>query len=362
MLHQFLQTNKKKTLDLIEKKTFDLVGGNTFSVPLKEGAATFLNQIIEILKNRAETSSSSVKIDPSGEVAGMARIQGKEFLKSGYTVSHLVLAYGAICQAITQLATEEDLNIRPDEFRQLNMCLDVAIANAVTEYQTFSFKKIKDQEVESLGYLAHELRNALNSINISLQLIKSGQVGFFGATGQILEQNLKRMNDLIDRSLTQVRLRMEPEIHVESVCVFQVVDQILVTALVEARERKQTICIKVDAALKVEVDESLFHSALSNLIQNALKYSHIGSQIQVRGFLDSGNVIIEVEDECGGLKNENVDLFKPFEQQNENKKGLGLGLTIAQKAMGLNHGKITVQNIPGKGCVFRMTLPHLVAK
>ena len=77
----------------------------------------------------------------------------------------------------------------------------------------------------------------------------------------------------------------------------------------------------------------------------------------MRAKSEGGDVVIEVEDECGGLSNESVDLFKPFEQQNENRKGLGLGLTISKKAVALNHGAISVKNLPGKGCVFKIVLP-----
>lgn len=69
--------------------------------------------------------------------------------------------------------------------------------------------------------------------------------------------------------------------------------------------------------------------------------------------------MIEVEDECGGLLTTNAaELFKPFEQQHANKQGLGLGLTIAQKAIELNLGTIKAKNLPGKGCIFTITLPN----
>ena len=51
------------------------------------------------------------------------------------------------------------------------------------------------------------------------------------------------------------------------------------------------------------------------------------------------------------------DLFKPFEQQHQNREGLGLGLTIAQRAIALNDGTIDVRNLPGHGCIFRISLP-----
>lgn len=97
---------------------------------------------------------------------------------------------------------------------------------------------------------------------------------------------------------------------------------------------------------------------LSNLIQNALKYTREGGKIQVRANLAGEHIVIEVEDECGGLSpNAETELFKPFEQQSQNRTGLGLGLTIARRAIVLNHGTIKVQNLPGKGCIFKITLP-----
>jgi hypothetical protein len=76
-----------------------------------------------------------------------------------------------------------------------------------------------------------------------------------------------------------------------------------------------------------------------------------------------GNVLIEVEDECGGLSpNAEIDLFKPFEQQNKNRQGLGLGLNIARKAIELHCGTLCVRNRPDRGCVFTITLPKTGAK
>lgn len=66
----------------------------------------------------------------------------------------------------------------------------------------------------------------------------------------------------------------------------------------------------------------------------------------------------EVEDECGGLAlNAEYDLFKPFEQHNNNRLGLGLGINIARKAIELQGGFLNVRNLPSKGCVFIIQLP-----
>ena len=89
-----------------------------------------------------------------------------------------------------------------------------------------------------------------------------------------------------------------------------------------------------------------------------IKYTHAGGTIQVRGDEVEGRLVIEVEDECGGLSPDaELALFKPYEQHAENRKGLGLGLTIALRAIALNAGTLTCQNLLGKGCVFKIDLP-----
>jgi hypothetical protein len=69
------------------------------------------------------------------EVALSAGVYGIELQRMGYTLSHVVHGYGAICQAITELALEKEVPITTGEFRHLNQCLDTAIAGAVTSFQ-----------------------------------------------------------------------------------------------------------------------------------------------------------------------------------------------------------------------------------
>jgi signal transduction histidine kinase len=68
-----------------------------------------------------------------------------------------------------------------------------------------------------------------------------------------------------------------------------------------------------------------------------------------------------VEDECGGLPPGTAEtLFRPFEQRGTNRAGLGLGLSISRQAVEADGGKISVRDIPGKGCVFRVEMPIAV--
>ena len=381
MLHEFLLQNRKEILAMTEKKSNDLAGVRPSSTQLKQGLPIFYSQLMSVLQLE-RSFNEAVSVDRGGmaaaarntdepamakaagqpeeaEVAKSAGIHGKELLRLGYTLSHVVHAYGAMCQSITELATNKNITITANEFHDLNRCLDIAIAGAVTEFQSHRNIQNFNREIEHLGFLAHELRNALTSVNVAIQLIKRGTVGFGGSTGHVLDRNLKRIEELIDRSMTEVRLRMDPKVHIESGYLLQFVDQIIETADIQARVRNQTLEIHIDSKLTFEADHQLLYSTLSNLIQNALKYTREGGKIWVRGTLVATNIVVEVEDECGGLSNDAAtELFEPYVQRNENRTGLGLGLTIAQRAISLNHGTIQTRNLPGKGCIFVVTFPQ----
>ena len=385
VLHKFLKQNSKEILAICAAKSKELSGVRATSEEQKRGLPIFLSQLQTVLEHTLAEPVES-QIDRAGmiraadandepaiacasgrpfdaEVAQTAGAHGIELQKCGYTLSHVVHAYGSMCQAITELAIEKGAPVTPMEFKKLNRCLDVAIAGAVTTFQARASGADSRREVQHLGFLAHELRNALTTVNVSLRLIRNGVVGFSGSTGQVLDRGLKHIQELIDRSLTEVRLRVDPTVHAEPSFLRQLVDQIAVTAEVEAQKKNQKLEIDVEPTLVVEADPYLLYSALSNIIQNAIKFTPSGGKIHVRGTLERTRAFIEVEDQCGGLRtNEPADLFKAFEQQHKDRDGMGLGLAIAHRAISLNDGTIEVKDLPGTGCIFKIMLPNASSK
>ena len=211
MLLDFLLENESEILLVTEQKSSSLAGVRPSSDQLKQGLPIFFKQLISTLRE-SQTTSEPIKADQAGmaraasesnetamttasdhpndlALATSAGFHGEEMLRLGYTLSHVVHAYGALCQAITDLATKKNLQASYSNFRDLNRCLDVAIASAVTHYESVRDIRKVSKEVERCGFCAHELRNALNGASISFQLIKSGVVGISGSTGLILERS-----------------------------------------------------------------------------------------------------------------------------------------------------------------------------
>lgn len=381
-LLEFLQSNEKVVRARIEAKSSALAGVRPASEMPRNGLPIFYRQLLHVLEHspldlvqpeidnagmvKAANDSDEPAIAAAAgrpfevELAKSAGVHGKELQQLGYTLSHVVHEYGAICQAITEIAIEKKAAITTEEFRALNRCLDTAIAGAVTTFHAERAEDATNRETQHLGFLAHELRNALFVVNTSLRLIKGGTVGFGGSVGQVLDRALKRQGELIDRSLAEVRLRIDPKVHKEVAPFLQLIDQLVVTAEIEMRQKNQMLKVDIAPGLEIEADQYLLFSAVSNLVQNAIKYSCVGGMIRIRARPVGDQTIIEVEDQCGGLNSViPSDLFKPFEQQHKNREGLGLGLTIAHRAIALNDGTIDVKNLPGHGCIFRISLPGI---
>jgi len=191
-----------------------------------------------------------------------------------------------------------------------------------------------------------------------MQMIEDGSVGARSNTGSVLQNSLQRMAELIDTALTEVRMRVEPIVHPQKIRVFEILSEVGTTAVFQARTRNLTLQMQGFSDLEVLADRQLLVSALANLVQNGIKFTPSGGTVQVRARLERERVLIEVEDQCGGLPHLLMDdMFKPFTQRSSDRSGLGLGLTISRRAVEANNGKLRVENLPGYGCTFIIDLP-----
>jgi signal transduction histidine kinase len=279
--------------------------------------------------------------------------------RNGFTVGQVVHDSRHVCLSIAELAVQQEVPISSNEFRTLNLCLDEAIAGSVTEYSRQRERAIADQGTERLGVFAHELRNLINTAMLSFESIKSGRVGPGGSTGMLLGRSLMGLRDLVDRSLADVRLdagiqRLEP------ISVAEFIEEVEIGAFVHAQSRGLHFAVtSVDRAVSIEGDRQILAAAVSNLLQNAFKFTRQNSHVSLTTRATAERVLIEVEDECGGLPpGKAEDLFRPFEQRGPNRGGVGLGLSICVKAAKANAGEIRVRDVPGKGCVFVLDLPR----
>ncbi len=353
MLHDFIGANR----DVIIARTRDRVRGRLWpSVApgeLEHGVPLFLTQLAETL--RLEVTPTPF---PAEVIGVSAARHGAELLGFGFTVSQVVHDYGDICQTITALAVEQSAPITVEEFHTLNGCLDTAIAEAVTEHARVTAQTRAARETERLGHAAHELRDSLGTALLAFHALKRGDVAINGSTGAVLGRSLMSLRDVIDRALAAVRLDTDQQRRAR-LSVVTLVDDIAATGLLHSEYRHVQFAVEpIDPALSVDADLELLTSAVMNLVHNAFKFTPPGGRVVLRARAERGRVIIETEDECGGIPPTTADPFQAFgDRRGSDQSGLGLGLSIARKAVRAHGGEISIRNMPGKGCVFVINLP-----
>ncbi|MEO5676606.1 MAG: HAMP domain-containing sensor histidine kinase [Usitatibacter sp.] len=365
MLHEFLDSNRAKLINRCREKVARRPPGRGTSDAVAHGIPLFLEQVIETLRvEHLPPAARDTRRHVPSELARSAALHGHELLRGGYAIDQVVYDYGDLCQAITELAIEEDTPVSAREFHTLNRCLDDAIADAVTEFGWQRDQLIAQMSTralnERLGFLAHELRNSLNTAILSFAVIKTGKVDMDGPTSAVLDRSLVGLRDLIDRALADVRLSAGKPPPGRPFRVDQFIAEVKVAASLEAASRKCPFTVVTVAPdLVVSADKPMLYSAVSNLLQNAFKFTRPGGHVSLRAHGTDDRVLIEVQDQCGGLKAGAADaMFVAFHQHHADRSGLGLGLSIAKEAVVASGGEIRVTDLPGVGCVFTIDLPR----
>lgn len=363
VLHEFLTTHRDELISRCRAKVAKRPVPTATAIELEHGIPLFLDQLIDALRHQLRAPNAPAPI-MAGEIRDTATKHGHEFFAKGFTVDQVVHDYGDLCQSVTELATERNAPIAVDEFRTFNRCLDDAIADAVIGFGRARDRIISARDAhelnQRLGSLAHELRNLLNSAILAFAAIKTGNVAVTGATGAVLDRSLFALRDVIDRSLAEVRLGVGLDVHREMINVREFLEEVQVAAGMEATARGVMFNVApIDKELTVEADRQMLGSAVSNLLQNAFKFSRRNGVVSLSARADSDRVLIDVADECGGLPDGTAEeLFRPFEQKSSNRTGLGLGLSISRRAVQANDGTLTVKNVAGTGCIFTIDLPR----
>jgi signal transduction histidine kinase len=138
------------------------------------------------------------------------------------------------------------------------------------------------------------------------------------------------------------------------------IEEMEVSAVLHAEGRGLGLTVdSTDGDVVICADRQLLASAVSNLLQNAFKFTSAGGHVVLAARATDDRVFIDVCDECGGLPPGSAgELFQPFVREQGDRAGLGLGLSIALSAVRANSGDVSVRDIPGKGCVFTISLPR----
>jgi len=128
------------------------------------------------------------------------------------------------------------------------------------------------------------------------------------------------------------------------------------------REKDITLAVEIPKGVKIKGDRMMITSILQNIIQNAVKFSHAGSEVILTGEFEDELFRVSITDTGIGMTKETIEnLFNPSGTRSErgtnNEKGTGLGLSLSAEFVERHSGKIEVESILGQGSRFSFTLP-----
>lgn len=221
-----------------------------------------------------------------------------------------------------------------------------------------------NRQLAFLSGVAHDLRNPLSALKISVGLLAPGRPlpkeQNLRQIATLLDKQIDRLNrmvgDLLDTTRIeagQLDLRLEP-------CDLREIAQAVV-ALYQPMATEHQLCLSLPAEqVLASCDPTRLEQVLGNLVSNAIKYSKGGRvEVSLRG--GEREAILSVSDQGIGISPEaQQTIFEPFQRAGAtalNIPGVGLGLSVARRIIEAHHGNITVESCTGKGSIFQVRLP-----
>lgn len=217
-----------------------------------------------------------------------------------------------------------------------------------------------------LSSVSHDLRTPLSSIKAAASSLQQEDVEWdeearhsFAAT---IENEADRLNRLVDNLLDMSRieggaLKPEKELYLIEELIRDVLEHMQFT--LRGREVKTVL---FDNLPPVELDYLQIDQALTNLIENAVRYTPEGSPIEIGAEALDGQMRIYVADRGPGIPQQDKErifdkFYRVMSSQRKNAMGTGLGLAVCRGLVEANGGRIWVENRAGGGAIFRLTLP-----
>lgn len=276
--------------------------------------------------------------------------------RSGDEVGRLTDVFNGMTAALESLTQTLELRVKERTH---------ALAEANAKLQELDRRKS-----HSLFTTSHELRTPLTSMKLHLDNLLDGVGGnLTDRQTSVLQRvmaNINRLQQFIEETLDLSRIESgQKALNRDPVNPVDVVSSAVDNLGLVARERSIAIEHHTIGPVPIILGDSakLLH-VFTNLIQNAIKYSPLGSTVTIGYAMESPHALaIRVQDQGRGIDPMEIDrIFEPFyraKSSEESIAGSGLGLMIAKHLVELHDGRLSVDNAIGGGACFTVTLPAM---
>jgi two-component system sensor histidine kinase KdpD len=244
------------------------------------------------------------------------------------------------------------------------VALAIERENLSTQAQSARFE-IETERMRNilLSSVSHDLRTPLTVIAGSASSLLEGEKSLDPATKRELAQSIyeeaERLDRLVSNLLEMSRLQSgEVKFNQE----WHVLEEVIGCALTQLDSQLQrhpvSISLPPDLPL-VHIDALLMERVVINLLENSMKYTPVGTPLEILGRIQDKEILVDVADHGPGLPpGQEERIFEKFYQAAPGSaRGGGLGLTICRSIIEAHGGHIWAANRPGGGAVFSFTIP-----
>ena len=231
-------------------------------------------------------------------------------------------------------------------------------------------KVLDESRSEFVSNVSHELKTPMTSMKVladSLLEQDNVPVEMYQEFMGDIAKEIDRENQIITDLLSLVKMdKTGPNINIRSVNINDLLEQILKRLKPIAEKKNVEMVMESFRPVTAEIDETKFSLAISNLVENAIKYNHDNGWVHVSLNADHKFCYIKVEDSGIGIPEEDqAHIFERFYRVDKSHSreigGTGLGLAIARNAVIVHRGSIKVHSTEGEGTTFTVRIPLIYA-
>jgi len=232
----------------------------------------------------------------------------------------------------------------------------------------FTQKKLNDMKTDFINNMTHELKTPVATISLASEMLQKDDIltdknRANRYAGIIYDEN-KRLGEQVEKVLQMAVLdKGDFKLRKASVDVHAIIQKLIDKMSLQVESRNGIIKSELNASEHILLlDEIHFTNVISNLLDNAIKYSTENPDITISTRNEAHNILIAVSDKGMGMSKEvQKRVFEKFYRvptgNIHNVKGFGLGLSYVKIMVEAHDGKITLHSEPGKGSTFEITLP-----
>lgn len=232
--------------------------------------------------------------------------------------------------------------------------------------QTEALRQSDELKSAILASVSHDLRTPLTSIRAAVDSLLQEEIKWDEAAlrefHQIISEEVQRLSKLVHNLLEMARIEAgELKISRRWESISEMIYDVLDRCVSSTRNHEVASMIDENLPL-VEIDARLIAQALTNLIENAAKYSLPGSEIRVRASVEKGELKVSVTDQGPGISPDEIDhIFDKFYRSTklpaQRGDGTGMGLAIARGMVEAHGGTISAESSQGRGAQFTFNIP-----